>query len=195
MANTIMNESVSRIAFLFIAFVIISSGYVTQVLPCQTQLFFENSIIAKHIVGVLISFMFIMLEGGWSFDKKIEDKAQVDWSNGNVMDSLVFGFVLYSVFLLTSKMKLIPNLILYSILFIVYLLNTQRLYWENRKLISEEKSETYLQYIKYMLILCSVVFLYGFIDYYKYQKVSYGKNFSMTRFFLGNSKCKTFPNK
>lgn len=189
MKNTLLNKHASRIAFLFIAFVVISSGYVTQVLPCQTQLFFENNIIAKHIVGILISFMFIMLEGGWSFDQKTEDKAPVDWSNGNVMDSLVFGFILYTVFLLTSKMKLKSNLILYGVLFCVYLLNTQRLYWVNRQLISDDESETYTQYIKYMLVFAGFIFMYGITDYYKYQKQSYGKNFSTIKFLLGTSKC------
>lgn len=179
----------SKIAFLFISFVIIASGYVTQVLPCQTQSFIENSIVAKHIVGILISFLFIMLEGGWSFDEDTQDAAQVDWSNGNARDSLIFGVLLYTVFLLSAKMQLVPNIILYTSLFCIYVINTQRLYWKNRDIISEKTNEEYITYTKYGLFFSLCVFIYGVIDYYNYQKKSYGGDFSFQKFILGKTVC------
>lgn len=179
----------SKIAFLFISFIVVASGYVTQVLPCQTQKFLENSIIAKHVIGVLISFLFIMLEGGWSFDMETQDKEPVDWSNGNVIDSMIFGSALYVIFLLSAKMKLIPNLLLYVILFGVYLVNTQRLYWKNREMITQEENDLYLKHIHLALITSVGIFLYGIIDYLIYQKSQYKQNFSLIKFILGNNKC------
>ena len=32
-------------------------------------------------------FMFIMLEGGWSFDNKLQNEANVDWSSGDSISS------------------------------------------------------------------------------------------------------------
>ena len=125
--DNLISTHASKIGFLFISFMVVASGYVTQVLPCQTQSYLQEGMIGKHIIGWLICFLFIMLEGGWSFNMDEQNKAGVDWSNGNVLDSLVFGSMLYSIFLLTSKMKLMPNIILYSLLFSVYLINTQQL--------------------------------------------------------------------
>ncbi len=189
LSDSIIKKEASKIGFLFISFVVIASGYVTQVLPCQTHNFLQNSTFGKHFIGILIMFLFIMLEGGWSFNMKEQDKAGVDWSNGNVIDTMIFGIALYAIFLLTSKMKLIPNAILYTLLFSVYLINTQRLYWENREMISQEENDRMVDVIKIALGTSLFVFIYGFIDYFIYEKKSYGKNFSVFKFLLDGTKC------
>ena len=91
-----MDLDYAKIGFLFLVFAIISGGYVTQVLSCQIQRFLSNSLLGKHIIGFLLAFVFIMMEGGWSFDQETQKKAPVDWSNGNVLDSMVFAVGLYS---------------------------------------------------------------------------------------------------
>ena len=102
----------SVISFLFLKFAVIAGGYVTQVIPCQTQRILKHNIFSKHIIGFLLSFAFIMLEGGWGFNKELENShPDNDWSNGNALESMIFAVILYVVFLLTAKMKLIPNLI------------------------------------------------------------------------------------
>ena len=47
---------------------VIASRYVTEVLPCQVQNYLQDGIVGKHVIGWLICFLFIMLEGGWSFN-------------------------------------------------------------------------------------------------------------------------------
>ncbi len=189
MNNEFVGEQSSKIGFLVVSFIIIASGYVTQVLPCQTQKWFDNSFIGRHIIGWLICFLFIMLEGGWSFDMETQNKAHVDWSNGNVLDSLMFGLGLYLAFLLTAKMELIPNLLLMSVLFIIYLVNTQRLYWHNRKLIKEEENNKMINAIKYMLMLSVAIFFYGIINYAIKKKKEYKNKFSLFMFLLDSEKC------
>lgn len=189
MNNEFVGEQSSKIGFLVVSFIIIASGYVTQVLPCQTQKWFDNSFIGRHIIGWLICFLFIMLEGGWSFDMETQNKAPVDWSNGNVLDSLMFGLGLYLAFLLTAKMELIPNLLLMSVLFIIYLVNTQRLYWYNRKLIKEEENNKMINATKYMLMTSVAIFFYGIINYAIKKKKEYKNKFSLFIFLLDSEKC------
>ena len=93
---------------------------------------------AKHIFGILLVFVFIMLEGGWSFDKKEDDKAPTDWSSGNVIDTLTISTMIYSAFIFTSKSKLFYNLAFFALAFTIYLINTQRQYWVDRKSITPE---------------------------------------------------------
>ena len=181
--------NISKLSFAFISYIVVASGYVTQVLPCQTQKFMTTNIMAKHIIGVLLCFMFIMLEGGWSFDLEVQEKAATDWSNGNVVDSLIYGVVLYTGFLLSAKMQIVPNLILYTLLFGVYFINTQISYLKNRELISEENHKKNRKLIELMLYLAAAVFVYGIVDYFFYQKKSYGHDFSILKFILGNNKC------
>ena len=189
MNNEFVGEQSSKIGFLVVSFIIIASGYVTQVLPCQTQKWFDNSFIGRHIIGWLICFLFIMLVGGWSFDMETQNKAPVDWSNGNVLDSLMFGLGLYLAFLLTAKMELIPNLLLMSVLFIIYLVNTQRLYWYNRKLIKEEENNKMVNVTKYMLMTSVAIFFYGIINYAIKKKKEYKNKFSLFIFLLDSEKC------
>merc|ERR1711998_498052 len=113
---------------------------------------------------------------------EMQNKAPVDWSNGNVIDTMIFGVILYSVFLLSAKMRLMPNLLLYTVLFGVYLLNTQRLYWKNRELISEEQDEKYMKHINLALITSAGIFIFGVIDYLIYEKMSYGNKFNIVKF-------------
>ena len=178
------------LALLFISFVIITGGFVIQVLPCQTQYYLQNSIYGKHIVGILLCFLFIMLEGGLSFNMDEQNQHSVDYTNANAFSSLFFGFLLYVIFLLTAKMKLIPNAILFTLLFITYLLNTQRLYWINRDLINTNQN-LYIQNLILILIAVAIfTFFYGLIDYFIYQVKDKGKKFNLFLFILGGSNCK-----
>ncbi len=185
-----LKTAILLIAFLFISFVVISGGYVLQVLPCQTQKFLENSIIGKHIIGIILCFLFIMLEGGFSFNMIQQNQHDVDFLTANAIDSLFFSIVLYIIFLLTAKMKLITNTILFSILFITYLVSTQRLYWKNRDMINNNQNLFMINFTKFSIILAFFVFFYGLIDYFIYQIKDKGKDFNLFLFFFGVNKCK-----
>ena len=130
-----------------------------------------------------------MLEGGWSFDMTTQNKSDVDWSNGNVLDTLVFGLGLYLIFLFTAKMELITNSILMVLLFIVYATNTQRLYWHNRELITDDENKQLINITRYTLIASVIVFLFGITKYVIRQKKQYGKHFSIITFVSGSEKC------
>ena len=65
-----MDKHISRLGFLFLAYAIISGGYVTQVLPCETKISLKNNIYVKHVIGFVLMFVFIMMEGGWDFGEK-----------------------------------------------------------------------------------------------------------------------------
>ena len=184
-----ITNSISKISFLFLAYAVIAGGYVTQVLPCQTQFFLENSIIAKHGIGVLLIFCFIMMEGGWDFDMSENDKAPVDWASGNTFHTMIWGIILYVAFLMTSKMKLITNLLFFGLLFLVYLINTYRIYLEKRDNITDVNNGNMLLITKILIGLSGVTFLFGVFDYYRYQKISYGKRFTLMKFLLGTNKC------
>ena len=157
----------SVISFLFLKFAIIAGGYVTQIIPCQTQRVLENNIFSKHIIGFLLAFAFIMLEGGWGFNEELEKShPDNDWSNGNALESMVFAHPL-SRFLLTAKMEnlsLISYYMLYSSHYtyltprkIIGKIETSSL---NNKIILMKKIIDYLIYISiavgvYVLLIIS----------------------------------------
>lgn len=185
-----MEVFLSRFAFVFLIYAVITSGYVNEILSCQMQNELKTSTYFRHIIGVLLIFVFIMLEGGWSFDYDMDKKADNNWSSGNVMHTIMFAVGIYFVFIISSKSKLIPNLIFFGLVLILYLMNTQRNYYYERKLITEEQNKRIIEICKIIFISAIVVLLYGFVDYIGYQRDSYGNRFKWSTFFLGVPKCK-----
>ena len=180
---------ISRFAFLFLIYAIITSGYVTETLSCQMQHFLTTTKHGRHIFGIAMVFAFIMLEGGWSMDKDQDDLADNDWSSGNVLHTMVIAAILYVVFMISSKSRLVPNLIFMGLVFLIYCVNTQRSFWHKRNQISEENNERMLVLGRFLLIMAISVLIYGFMDYMSYQKAKYGQNFNMMKFLFLSEKC------
>lgn len=184
-----MEVFLSRFAFIFIIYAVISSGYINQILSCQMQKTLSESIYFRHFLGVLLLFVFIMLEGGWSFDATMDELAETNWSSGNVLHTLVISFLIYILFVISSKSRFYPNLLFFTLVLIIYIINTQRSYWKKRNQITEEKNQQLLQISKGLFMIAMVVLVYGFIDYLQYQKKEFGKGFDWSLFLLGTTKC------
>ena len=184
-----LTYNISKISFMFVAFLVIAGGYATQIFSCSTQRFLSNNIYGKHLIGIGLIFMFIMLEGGWDFDKKEQDKHAVDWSNGNCFDSMIYALGIYTLFLLSSKTRIAWNMGFFFLLFVLYVTNTQRLYYFNRKRITQETNNNILKGEKVVLYALPVLLLTGIADYYIYKTNQLGKNFRLYYFFLGNPVC------
>lgn len=182
-------NNISKISFMFVAFLVIAGGYATQIFSCSTQRFLSNNIYGKHFIGIGLIFMFIMLEGGWSFDKKEQEKYDVNWSNGNCLDSTIYAFGIYTLFLLSSKTRIAWNMGFFFLLLVLYITNTQRLFYFNRKQIDKETNEKILKGEKVILYSLPVVLIIGIIDYYLYKTNQLGNKFRLYYFFLGNPVC------
>ena len=185
----------SRFAFIFLIFVVISGGYLHSLLSCQMQHFLENISSGQHILGIILIFVFIMLEGGWSFNEEENNMAPNNWASGNAIDTLILGIMIYTLFIISSKSRLVFNIVFYTIVFILYLINTQRSYYYARKIITDEKNNKIILYEKIILGISLFILIYGFIDYIIYQKKSYKSKFSWYIFLKGVNKCKRISKK
>ena len=181
----------SRIGFIFICFVVVSSGYISEILSCQTRYMFETNPYFRHFVGILVFFVFIMLEGGWSFNKEEDSKSSNNWSSGNVIDTAILAFSLYCIFLISSKSKFLFNISFFLLILMIYLINTQRSYYLVRGSISEETNANILMFETFAAFIAAAVLLYGFGDYVVYQMASHKKDFSILQFILGSHRCKS----
>jgi hypothetical protein len=179
----------SKFAFIFLIFVVVSSGYLKGILSCQMQNFLENISFGKHLLGVIMIFVFIMLEGGWSFNQEENDMADNDWSSGNVVDSLAIGILIYIIFVISSKSRLVYNIIFYIIVFLLYMTNTQRSYYYVRKLINDDTNNKIIEIEKYVLSIAIFILIVGLIDYIIYQKNNYKSKFSWYTFLMGVTEC------
>jgi len=183
-----------RLAFLFLLFTVVTSGFITELLSCQIRYVLTYNIYARHFLAILMIFIFIMGLGGWRIDAKLDAMATNDWTSGNVIETLIMSFFIYVTFLISSKSQLVPNLIFFGLLLLLYLINTQRNFWKARNMISVH-TNAFMLYTTYILGASSVVtLLYGFINYIYYQKSQYGDDFSWFYFILGGQKCASLEN-
>ncbi len=185
------STSISRVGFVFLIYVLVSTGFIGEVLSCQMKRLFVTSSYFRHIFAIIMVFTFIMFEGGWDFDKTEEDKAPTNWATGNTIHSMILAVAIYVVFIISSKSKIIPNLIFFGTLFILYFINTYRDYLVQRNRISLETNASVMFIERIMIGVCIIVLIYGFVEYYFYQLSEHPKDFSWKIFLLGVSKCKS----
>ena len=88
-----MEYFLSRFAFIFIIFAILVGGLINEILSCQMQKFIRENKYFRHVLAILIIFVFIMLEGGWSLNPGYDKLGDgiVDWSSGNIIDTLLIA--------------------------------------------------------------------------------------------------------
>jgi len=185
-----LTDQIQKIAFIIICFIIISGNTVTHLLSCQTQKFLKDNVYIKHVIGFLLIFIFIMLEGGWSFDEELQNRESVNWTNGNTFDTLAFTFILYILFIITSKMRLIPNMTLLFLLLLIYILNSQREFLYKRNVIHYKDNIRFNYYIYGLSIITLLIAIAGVYDYYNYQKIQYGDKFDSFIFWMSTKYCK-----
>lgn len=122
------------------------------------------------------------------------DKQPNDWSSGNAIDTMTMAAMIYGIFLITSKSKLIPNAIFFILMFILYMINTQRNYWHVRKTISDETNAMILNGEIVLFAISMITLFYGFTEYVLYQQSEYKNQFSWYTFILGSKKCASLKN-
>jgi hypothetical protein len=130
-----------------------------------------------------------MMEGGWSFNKELDDEASTNWSSGNVIHTLIMATAIYSIFIISSKSRLLPNIIFFILVFTIYMINTQRTYLLERKQITDKTSDSIVKIEAVLMIFALIVLFIGLIDYIVYQQDNYGDQFSWLLFFIGSQSC------
>jgi uncharacterized membrane protein len=190
--NLDFTNNVSRFAFIFLIYAIITSGYIAEILSCQMRSFIQNYWYARHILAIILVFAFIMFEGGWDFNKERENKESNNWESGNTLHSLLIAVIIYFVFLISSKSRLSYNIVFFSLLFILYVTNTYREYWirredKNNKNININNNILFIEQI--ISIFAVIVLVFGFIEYYLYQKKEHPGDFNHFKFIVGTTNC------
>lgn len=185
-----VNVNVNKVVFIFICFILIAGGEVRQLLSCGMQKQLRDNTYLKHIVGILLIFIFIMMEGGWSLNKELQDKKPVSWENGDSVGTLIYGIILYFIFLLTSKMNFNINILFYLLFFILYIINSERIFLFNRSVITNTTNSN-IELIELILLIFGVCLgVYGIVEYYLVKKNEYKNKFTINNFLFGTNPCK-----
>ena len=177
------------VLFLFFYVLLINSERATTLAACQTRRYLSENAWPVHVIAYVLLFSLMMLEGGVDMNAKLYSIAPNDWRSGNIIDTLFVSFGLYILFILSCKMKLLPNVTFYFLIFVIYCIQTHTNYLQKRNMVSDRAKKN-IQLFKQIIIVVAIIILaLGVTDYCLYQMKEKGSDFSWPTFFLGKVEC------
>uniref|UniRef100_A0A6C0ECR3 Uncharacterized protein n=1 Tax=viral metagenome TaxID=1070528 RepID=A0A6C0ECR3_9ZZZZ len=164
--------SLTKIVMLF--YMLIGANFMTHLVSKQMKKFVQDNRLVQHIIGI-ISMVVLITTFGIISDVKL---------------ALLYSFIAYLFFILTTKMDLHINLIIVLLLVIAYLYETNidiDIEKKNKVLTAEEKLkliEKDTQYKKSMVIIIFLVTVVGTVMYNNKKNIQYGGGFSLYKYLL-----------
>lgn len=174
--------SIKLINGAFFLLLIISSGFVGDILNCKYQRLVINNIYIKHLVAF---FTLYFLNSNLFSD------------NDHPMNNLYNCMVLYIIFIIIMRLNITFTGIVLVLIFIIHLLHNHYVFYKN----NPDKSKDYNLIIKlhYFIRVISIITLtiaiIGLVININNRKKEYGKEFKLSKFFLGNLKCENLEKK
>ena len=163
-------------------FIILSGNYLGKLLACQTQRLFTNDMIAKHTIGLISLYFFVIIT---------DDKMQ----KYNPLMTLLLTVIIYVYFLLMAKVETSYFIVIMLLLSLLVLLQIYKEYLYTKE---DDKLENYEIHVKKLiyklqniiLFLSFFLTIFGALVYLGMKKEEYGKDFKLQTFLLGKPNCK-----
>jgi hypothetical protein len=168
--NSYLDKNIIKGVFLLV--LAVCGNFVAETLGCKTQKLLSENIFAKHVIVIMIIFFSINLTGNSDIHPNI-----------NMAKSLFVWFL----FLIFTKMSLNFTVIVFTLIMVVYILDTYIDYYQKKnkdtKLLSSIQNNIY-----YLIISLIVV---GFILYFNKQYKDYKDNWDTVTFLFGKTICES----
>lgn len=174
--------SVRLINGMFFLLLIISSGFVGDILNCKYQRAIVNNIYMKHLVAFLTLYFL---------------NSNLFTDQDHPISKLLNCIILYIIFVIIMRLNLKFTGIVLFLIFVIHLLHQHYIFYRE----NPDKTENYKLVIKlhYFIRLISIITLIiaiiGLVINIKQRKKEYGKNFNLNKFILGNLKCENIEKK
>lgn len=162
---------------LFAFYLLVFCNFTKEILGCRLQTFFDNSMIAKHVLSFLLLFALVVMASPENADTRI-------------IYLIIEALVIYTIFIMTARTPLPIMMIILFILGTVYILNSTKKRNEEQENIATvekiSKIQTYLAGIAVVLIII------GFVIYMIEKQREYGNKFTLGKFIFGNLSCRKY---
>ena len=176
-----LNFSIGRIILL--TYIIIASGYCTNLFSHGLKRSIENNKFAQHIILILL-IMSLMICFGNPFSVEITSNQQIN--------IVIMSLLVYVWFILTTKLDLAWNIGILILLTIYFLYESKQIseynvmltdpVLDNKK--KQELVSTYVSIQKYILMTIFGVTIIGTLVYVNEKKEQYGGGFSIDKFIF-----------
>ena len=163
---------------IFIFYLVVSGNFIGNTFSCKLQKILETNMFAKHFMGVMLLFFFVVY---------------IEGNKHNPLKQIVYVIVVYLSFLITTNMEITTLLITLFILFIIYIMNEVKVYYSTYENENNELTDILdnIKYTQFTLgIICIALTLFGFFLYMYMKYTEYKGTFSIYKFLFGVTKCK-----
>jgi hypothetical protein len=148
-------------------------GLFTPLLSCQLQRQIINNMYVKHLFA-FITFFFLM--------------TVVDPDNKEgIPRTLLKSFIIYVLFMLSTKTTLLFALLIVSLLITDQLIKIHMQYLINNKIY--KNIPLYKKIRSYLYVLIIIIICIGYIHYFLRARSQFGKDFSYSKFIIGTVNC------
>ena len=171
-------ELTPSIPAMFLFYLLLIENYINELVPCGLQRLLTCNMIAKHIVGFLALTFSVVI---------------TLYSSNNVesMEYILYqSFVLYLLFLMSSRLPQNMSVLFLFVCCIIYLLYMFKTTSNYNKLDTKHQ-ERIKKAISSMTIILYFIIGGGFVYYYFKKRKTYGKKFRHFHFLFGRTKCKS----
>ena len=171
--NIVMFSIENIIKGVFLLLLAVAGNFIPETLGCKTQDLLNNSMVAKHVILVVILYFTINFQN--SSD-----------SNPSIVAAQALG--IYLLFILFTKMSLQFTIAVFGLLIVTLVTTNYISYYKKQDPKNDiiNKLETMRNFIS-ILMVCLI--LIGFILYFSKQRTDHLKNWSTTKFLFGVTKC------
>ena len=167
--------SVKLINGMFFLVLILSSGFVSEIVSCKYQKLVKNNIYIKH----LLAFLILYFLNTNLFTIK-------DHPTTKIRNSLI----LYLIFLVVMRQTRNFTIVIFTLIFIIHILYQYYTYYkDNDKLKYKYHIERLHIIIRILSIITIIIAFIGLMINYNLRKKEYGRNFDTIKFILGNVSC------
>jgi len=163
---------------------IVSGNYIGNLFSCRIQTAFSSNVYAKHIIGFISLYFFIIL-----VDPNLE--------RINPLKTLALSIPIYFYFLILSKSEAPIFLVIIFLLIFLVMVNSYHNYLNIKKVENKylSKKETFIVenivIVKKLIIgIIFILTVIGFLVYLGMKKVEYEGEFKLISFIFGTKKCK-----
>ena len=161
---------------------IISSGFVGDILNCKYQRSIVNNIYMKHLVAFLTLYFL---------------NSNLFTDEDHPLSKLLNCIILYIIFVIIMRLNLKFTGIVLFLIFVIHLLHQHYIFYRE----NPDKTENYklviiLHYfIRVLSVLTLIIAITGLVINIKQRKKEYSKDFNLNKFILGNLKCENIEKK
>jgi hypothetical protein len=181
---------------LFILFLIISGGYIAELLPCKLQRVFKENIYLKHFCSLLILIFLV----------NITDPAEKKVQLSRIILKSIILYIFF-IFIIKTNYKFFISIII--ILCFIYLLELKKQeYSDDIETLEKNNTSNELEVLSLkkktdilitiqnilfgIIIICIII---GFLSYLGEKKYQYKNKFNFITFLIGKPDCSNIPDK